>query len=80
MWFIKNGDSENNTGIEWRGKKECPNFNGIQDEYKGWKGQVEDWLEICGEEVKYPGIEIRMSLKGRVLEVTEGIEREKQKS
>ena len=71
--------SEKNTGIEWSWRRECPKFIGIQNEYKGWKGQVKDWLEICGEELKYSGIEIRMILKGKVLEVTEGIEREKLK-
>lgn len=65
--------------VEWRWRRECPRFSGIQAEYKGWKGQVEDWLEICGEEVKFPGIEIRMSLRGKALEVTEGIEREELK-
>ena len=75
----KMGASEENNGKEWRWRRECPKFSGIQSEYKGWKGQVEDWLEVCGEEVKYPGIEIRMSLRGKALEVTEGIEREKLK-
>ena len=51
-------------------RKECPKFCGKQSEYKEWKGQVEDWLIVCEDEVKYPGIEIRLSLKGRALEVT----------
>ena len=66
--------------VEWRWRRECPRFSGAQAEYKGWRGQVEDWLVVCGENVKYPGIEIRMSLKGRALEVTEGIDREKLKA
>ena len=64
---------------EFKWRRECPIFSGVQAEYKGWKSQVEDWLEICGEEVKFPGIEIRMSLKGKALEVTEGIAREELK-
>ena len=36
---------------------------------------MEDWLVVCGEDVKYPGIEIRLSLQGKALEVTEGIDR-----
>ena len=72
------GIEDKNAGPEWKWRRECPKFNGIYSEYKGWRGQVEDWLEVCGE-VKYPGIEIRMSLKGKALEVTEDIEREKLK-
>ena len=68
--------AEKNTGTEWRWRRECPKFNGIHNEYKEWKGQVEDWLGVCGEEVKYPGLVIRMSLKRKALEVTEDIERE----
>ena len=60
---------------EWVWRKNCPIFGGKQSEYKGWKGQVEDWLVVCGEDVKYPGIEIRLSLQGKALEVTEGIDR-----
>ena len=65
--------------VEWKWRRECPRFTGVQAEYKGWRGQVEDWLVVCGENVKYPGIEIRMSLKGRALEITEGIDREELK-
>lgn len=68
-------DSEAQVGLEWKWRRECPRFSGVQAEYKGWKGQVEDWLIVCGDDVQYPGIEIRMSLKGRALEVTEGIDR-----
>ena len=68
-----------NLGLEWKWRRECPRFSGVHAEYKGWKGQVEDWLVVCGEEVKYPGIEIRMSLKGKALEVAEGIDREELK-
>ena len=64
---------------EWKWRRECPKFNGGQAEYKSWKGQVEDWLAVCGDDVKYPGIEIRLSLKGRALEVTEGIDRDELK-
>lgn len=63
--------------MKWR--RDCPRFSGAQGDYKGWRGQVEDWLVVCGEEVKYPGIEIRMSLKGKALEVTEGIDRDELK-
>ena len=66
-------------GLEWRWRRECPRFSGVQAEYKGWKGKVEDWLVVCGEEVKYPGIEIRMSLKGRALAIAEGMDREELK-
>ena len=72
-------DADRTTGAEWRWRRECPRFSGIQEEYKGWRGQVEDWIEVCGEDVKYPGIEIRMSLKGKALQVAETIDREKLK-
>ena len=64
---------------EWRWRKDCPRFTGVQAEYKTWKGQVEDWLDVYGDSAKYPGIEIRMSLKGRAYELTEGIGREELK-
>ena len=70
---------ESDQPVEWSWRRECPRFGGVQAEYKGWRGQVEDWLVVCGEWVKYPGIEIRMSLKGRALEVTEGMDREELK-
>ena len=66
--------------VEWRWRRECPRFSGVQAEYKGWRGQVADWLAVCEELVKYPGIEIRLSLRGRALEVTEGLDREKLKT
>ena len=72
-------DSKTQVGCEWKWRRECPRFSGVQAEYKGWKGQVEDWLVVCGDDVQYPGIEIRMSLRGRALEVTEGIDREELK-
>ena len=62
--------------VEWKWRRECPKFGGAKAEYKGWRGQVEDWLLVCGEEVKYPGVEIRLSLRGRALEIAEGINRE----
>ena len=77
---MSDSESRPNTGKEWRWRRDCPRFSGIQEEYKGWRGQVEDWLEVCGDEVKYSGIEIRMSLKGKALEVTETIEREQLKT
>ena len=60
---------------EWSWRKECPKFCGKQSEYKSWKGLVEDWLVVCGDIIQYPGLEIRLSLKGKALEVTEEIER-----
>lgn len=60
--------------VLWR--RECPRFSGVSTEYKNWKGQVEDWMVICEERVKYPGIEIRMGLKGKALAVAEEIDRE----
>ena len=66
--------------VEWRWRRECPRFSGVQAEYKGWIRQVTDWLAVCEELVKYPGIEIRLSLRGRALEVTEGLDREKLKT
>ena len=70
---------EDGPRLEWRWRRDCPRFNGLQAEYKGWKGQVEGWLAVCGDDVKYSGIEIRMSLKGKALAVTEGMDREELK-
>lgn len=64
----------------WGWKRACPVFSGIFDEYKAWKGRVEDWLVITEGEVKYPGLEIRLSLMGKAMEVTEGMERDKLKT
>lgn len=66
-------------GVEWRWRRECPRFSGIQAEYKAWKGQVRDWIDVCGDEIKYPALEIRMSLKGKALQVTEELDREELK-
>lgn len=63
-------------GSETKWRRECPRFGGESGEYKGWKGQVEDWMVVCESEIKYPGIEIRLSLKGKALEVVEGMDRE----
>ena len=69
-------DLESQAGPEWKWRRECPRFSGAQAEYKEWKGQVEDWLVVCGDDVEYPGIEIRMSVKGKAYEVTAGIDRD----
>ena len=76
---VESEKGEDGARLEWRWRRDCPRFNGLQAEYKGWKGQVEDWLAVCGDDVKYPGIEIRMSLKGKALAVTEGIDRDELK-
>ena len=69
----KMGDKKQEGELVWR--RACPRFSGDKSEYKRWKGQIEDWLDVCGEEVKFPGLEIRMSLTGKALDVTEGLER-----
>ena len=63
-------------GLEWKWRMECPKFSGEQEDYKRWKGQVEDWLKVCGDNIKFPGLQIRLSLKGRALDIAEGIDRE----
>ncbi|XP_064095297.1 uncharacterized protein LOC135207477 [Macrobrachium nipponense] len=72
-------DGSDSERCESRWRRYCPEFSGLQSEYKTWREQVEDWLLVCGEEVKYPGVEIRMSLKGQALEVAEGIDRDELK-
>ena len=67
--------SGSETQAEWRWRRECPKFNGVKAEYKVWRGLVEDWLEVCTGEVKFPGIEVRLSLKGRAYEIVEGMDR-----
>ena len=47
-----------------------PTFSGEDDDYKNWRMQVEE------EYLKYPGIEIRMCLKGRALYLSESIKRD----
>ena len=56
--------------------RRCPIFNGEESEYENWKMQVEDWLELEEEELKYPGLELRLALKGRALRLSENIMRE----
>lgn len=64
---------------EWKMKRECPVFSGKQEEFKSWRGRVEDWLIVCKKEVEFPGLEIRMNLGGRAWEVTEDLDRDKLK-
>ena len=61
---------------EWRWRRECPRFNGMNSEYKSWKGQVEDWLTVYEDEIKYPALEMRMSLFGKAREIAEEIDRD----
>ena len=47
-----------------------------QEEYENWRMQVEDWLELEEDNLKYIGLEIRLCLKGRALRLSEKIKRE----
>ena len=67
----KNGD--------WKMRRDCPFFSGKQEEFKSWRGRVEDWLIVCKKEVEFPGLEMRMNLGGRAWEVTEDLDRDKLK-
>ena len=55
----------------------CPSFSGEEKEYEDWRVKVEDWMMVVGENVKYPGLEIRMALEGKAGQVTRDLEREK---
>ena len=68
------------TMVEFKYRRECPKFTGEDDDYKDWKEQVLDWLEVSGDNVKCPGIEIRMSLNGKAKQLAKGIERAKLKN
>ena len=59
----------------WSWRRECPRFSGEESEYKGWRSQVEDWLIVGAKDIEYPGLEIRMSLRGKALAVTEELDR-----
>ena len=62
---------------EWRWRRECPRFEGgAQSDYREWKGLVEDWIDACGREFAYPGLEVRMSLRGKALRIVEEIDRD----
>ena len=61
----------------WMLKRGCPIFSGRPEEYKSWRSKVDDWLKVAGKQFEYPGIEIRLSLKGKAEEITENIDREK---
>ena len=54
------GDKEK---IVMTGRRERPRFSGEEKNYKAWKNQVLDWLLVVGEGVKYPTIEIRLSVR-----------------
>lgn len=47
----------------------CPNFSGRKEEYEEWRQRVEDWLIVFGKG-EYLGIEVRLGLRGRALEVS----------
>jgi hypothetical protein len=54
----------------------CPSFSGKKEEYEDWRIKVEDWLLLSEGEVKYPGVEIRLGLEGKALEVGKEMERD----
>jgi hypothetical protein len=56
---------------------ECPSFSGKNVDYEDWRERVEDWLMVKGESVRYPALEIRMSLKGKAYEAVKNIDRKK---
>ena len=61
---------------EWKWRRECPRFNGLQSEYEVWRDQVEDWLIVCGKEIEFLGMEIRLSLKGKAYDIAKQIDRD----
>lgn len=71
---IKTERRENReTDLRWR--RGCPLFSGKQEEYENWRGRVEDWLALCKDEAKYPGLEIRVNLNGKAWDVTKNLDR-----
>ena len=55
----------------------CPIFSGEKEDYDEWRLKVEDWLllaERTGE--TFLGVEIRMNLKGKALDVARNVGRE----
>jgi hypothetical protein len=58
---------------------ECPLFSGEVEEYDNWKNRTIDWLEIYEEEIRFPAIEMRISLKGKAYEAVKNIDREELK-
>lgn len=64
-------------------KTACPKFSGERKEYKAWRNQVDDWIEIIKLdnkeiELKKLGINLRLSLVGgKAYHVVQGIDRAK---
>lgn len=50
-------------------KQKCPVFTGVEEDYKMWKQQINDWLVVEEDNIKYPGIEIRLALKGKSYQI-----------
>ena len=61
---------------EVTGGMKCPRFEGNVEGYQEWRELLIDWMEIEGKKLEYPCLVIRLSLKGRALEVAMRIERD----
>ena len=61
---------------DFQGEK-CPIFDGKKEEYKEWRGKVEDWLWIWREQnwEGYPGLKLRSALKGEPWTLVAGLPR-----
>src|SRR5215469_5357384 len=57
-------------------RNQCPTFTGKMEEYERWKIRIEDWLLVNEDQMKYPGLEVRLALRGRAYDAVEDIDRE----
>ena len=68
-------DDETTRSVKTTTKHGCPVFFRKKEEYEEWKVRAEDWLWVTRKEVEGPGVEIRMALRGRALDVVKDMDR-----
>ena len=72
---IKVEEEIRSQGLAWREKVKCPRFQGETEDYVKWKRRVSDWRRLCGEN-ENTGIEVRMALEGRAMDIAYEMEDE----
>jgi hypothetical protein len=56
-------------------RDKCPPFSGKEDDFDDWRNKLEDWLILEEGNIKYPGLEIRVALKGKAYDLCKDIDR-----
>src|SRR5256885_6434007 len=69
--------AENTEGRKKGRVMECPKFGGNIGKFQEWKAKVEMWMKLEEDTIKFPGLEIKMSLEGEAFKTVDDVEIEK---